>query len=299
MPHKDPIRYVPLESAAPGQDANLTPAPFVIQEEGWIRSIVPLPPGSGTIPRGALWAHVSLLKGRTAGELAMRETLWRGYLQENAERRSPSSYPNFPIGRQDSILIRLIQGTAAIGRLRWAVGISDQPGPGSPRIVDMPPGETAIYTEHVNIANEAAQGASNIERIYTPADETWFEVLTARIVNLDTVARAALVRIDDGTNVISMLHYDSSVAVGAEINAPTATLAGAPIEAGANFARAIVTGANRLLLQSESVADSQDATFAVTMRIHGLVPRSPTRTSVGAGVEVVTVNTNTLDYESD
>ena len=146
-----------------------------------------------------------------------------------------------------------------------------------------PAGATFLF--HINIANEGAAGASNVELIYTPGEGSEFEILYGLITNGDTVARTLQAYIDDGTNDIVNLE-SQSMGAGARLGFPKAFAAGA-VEGASNPGRYLISGPMRLRMIANSVADGQDATFAGAFRIKGAIP---IRSTIGAGTEVVTVN---------
>jgi len=147
-----------------------------------------------------------------------------------------------------------------------------------------PAGATFIF--NILIANEAAQGAGNIELIYTAEEGTEFEVLFGTILNADTVARDVSARIDTGTSGEDLIQLENqSMGAGATLGFPKSHTGGASA-LGANAGRYLVSGPMRLRLLVESVADGQDARFRGALRLKG---QAPTRSTVGQGAEVVTV----------
>ena len=147
-----------------------------------------------------------------------------------------------------------------------------------------PAGATFVF--HINIANEGAAGASDIELIYQAGEGSEFELLYGRIVNDDTVNRVVQAFIDTGTSGQNVGQLDSqTIAAGGGMGIPKSPVTGT--DAAASSTRWIVSGPMRLRMLVASVADGQDATFGGVLRIKG---QSPTRTTVGAGTEVVTVN---------
>jgi len=158
----------------------------------------------------------------------------------------------------------------------------------------------AIYSEQVVIANQAGQGASAIERRYTPADDDEIELIGGIITDQDTVDRTIDAVIDDGTNVLLWLTHSVSLTAGQAaaypsigVNSGTGTGQTGP---GPRFR---IRGPKRVRLVVYAVADGQDAAFSFVAIVRGRVPDVPTRTTVGAGTPVVTVNTSTLEFLED
>jgi len=162
------------------------------------------------------------------------------------------------------------------------------------------PGATAVYSENVTIANEAAAGAGIIGRLYQPASDTTLRLLFGIIQNDNTSAVRALAQIDNGTDNQDMTFIgdDFSLAAAAIMSFPNQPFfaGGSTVEAITTVGPFFLAGSQRLMLRSITPADGQDATFAVTFLVHGILPAAPTRTSQGAGTEVVTVNSSTLTF---
>src|SRR3990167_6669521 len=76
-----------------------------------------------------------------------------------------------------------------------------------------PAGATFMF--HINVANEVAAGASDIELIYSPGEGNEFEVLYGTIINADTVARATQVLIDTGTSGENLAILLTTLSTGA------------------------------------------------------------------------------------
>jgi len=145
---------------------------------------------------------------------------------------------------------------------------------------------TALFAVEFTIANEAAQGASSLELILTPAAGDAFDVLYGRITNLDTVARTATAEIDDGTAGTFMYRIMSeSQTAGNSVHFPSNKTAADGTPGGGAGVPMPVESPMRLTLRLASVADGQDGVFAVVVRIKG---RAPAITTLGAGTEVVT-----------
>ena len=150
-----------------------------------------------------------------------------------------------------------------------------------------PAGATFVFD--IDIANVATAGAGAIELIYTAGEGNEFELLYGLVGNADTVARTVDVRIDTGTSGADLVWIirQRSVDAAQQQSFPGPGVGSATLgESGPT--RYIVSGPCRLRMAVNAVADGEDATFAGAFRIKGAVP---TRTTVGQGAEVVTVNT--------
>lgn len=149
----------------------------------------------------------------------------------------------------------------------------------------------ATYVRRTTITNQAGQGASNVELIFTPAGEgEEFEILYGSILNGDTVGRQCRAEIDDGTSDESIARVFLETVSGGAVSAFPAADApgdGTMLAAGA---RLLISGPMRLRLMVVSVADGQDATFAIVLRLRG--SNAPTMTTVGAGTETVSDDIN-------
>jgi len=94
---------------------------------------------------------------------------------------------------------------------------------------------------------------------------------------------------------------DTTVDAGNSVQFPVAVNISATLGGAESLATGAVKirGTKRLRMRVLAVADGQDAEFSVSLRVTGRSPAIPTRTAVGQGTEVVTVNHSVMDFLED
>jgi len=129
----DRIAWYVYRTPAPGANARLNASPIPLPE-GYIRVVAPMAPATGAPPHGGLYVDLIAQHGRVTNDLQLRQKLWSGYYTANrgtsVNSIAPSSAPNLFIEEADSVYARMVQGSVASGDVRFAIGMSDKPGPG-------------------------------------------------------------------------------------------------------------------------------------------------------------------------
>lgn len=148
-----------------------------------------------------------------------------------------------------------------------------------------PDGRMWVY--HVTIENDS-DGSGTITSEIVPGAGSEMEVLYGSITNGDVAGRPGRVEIeDDDDNLIARILTETVGAAGV-ISFPgaDAPAANSGVSAGAPI---LVVGDMVFIMRMESVAVSQDVTFAVVARIRG-GPPTATETAQGT-TPVITINT--------
>ena len=147
----------------------------------------------------------------------------------------------------------------------------------------------ATFVFNILIANQATQGAGDIELVYTAGEGNEFELLYGMVENLAGQATRIIVRIDFGTNgedIVWVLDNNTLADTGmTAFPSPSANAQSTALESALDKIPKI-SGPCRLRIQAVNVPDGQDIRFSGALRIKAGIP---TRATVGQGTEVVTV----------
>lgn len=136
-----------------------------------------------------------------------------------------------------------------------------------------------------DVENDAA-GASAITFTITIPVGSEAEILYGLVINQDVAGRTTNAQIlESGGGLMADIFPELSLAAGAR--RPILALAVQNSGVG-NMQRTIVGGGMTILVTVAAVALSQDAVFAVVMRIRGSVP---TVVEAGGGTPVITIDT--------
>lgn len=135
-----------------------------------------------------------------------------------------------------------------------------------------------------------AGGAGNQTLTATAGTGSRFRVLFGQIVNGDTVARAAVVTITDGTNNLTVPGFNGALGAGNILFIPsTGTTDASATAPNGVLGPYWIAGTMTIELRNTAVAASQDSAFALVCEVEGAIPNPQL---AGASTPVLTVNTN-------
>lgn len=150
----------------------------------------------------------------------------------------------------------------------------------------------ALFTFQGTVVNGAG-GAGDNTLTVTAAAGARVKLLTFRIVNNDTAARVSSLVVDDGTNLLHLLGFNSALGAANNQAFPSVATTDAASFAGNGAEPGIwIAGSNRLVGTLAAVAASQDSAWAMTCLVWGA---APTCTLAGASTPTLTTNTSRVE----